>query len=208
MGVEDGDTLPSEAELAAVLSMGRQQVREGLCVLEAFGAVAARQGARRVWLGYDPGAMIARAAALVLDGDEAVRELLEVRHALETALLPTVAQRLTKDDLLELSDLSDRMVILAKAGKSFALEDAQFHRRLFAPLSNRVVHGILQTFWSLFDASSPAFPLDEDLAIAAMHGRIVDAIEDGDIRRSVYEMDAHFYGVHHRFPKRQTPNPA
>jgi DNA-binding FadR family transcriptional regulator len=53
-GVPVGGAVPGEVELARRLGVGRQQVREALVVLEAFGAVRGRQGARRMWLGFNP----------------------------------------------------------------------------------------------------------------------------------------------------------
>ena len=52
LGLQSGDHLPSETDLAARLGVGRPQVREALRMLEAIGTVRSRQGARRVWLGF------------------------------------------------------------------------------------------------------------------------------------------------------------
>jgi len=193
--IQPGDLIPSEAILGKELSMGRQQVREGLSVLEAFGAVAARQGARRVWRGYDLGAAMLTASSMRLQGARLANDLLEVRHALETALLPSAALRIGPDDLVELRLLAQQMVDLAERGRSFAESDALFHRRLFASLGNSVLDGILMAFWAQFDEMEPRQSAVVDPAVAAMHKRIVDALEAGDQRLAVHELDAHFYGV-------------
>jgi GntR family transcriptional repressor for pyruvate dehydrogenase complex len=194
-----GDPLPTEAELGVQLSVGRQRIREALSVLEAFGIVAARQGARRVWRGVRAADFATRWVEFVTDQDVATRELLEVRHALETSLLPTVIPRLTPDDLARLRGLSEEMVERAVRGESFAEQDEQFHRGLLAPMDNAVVDEFLHSFWVVF-ASAKDESVEEDPGIAAMHGRIIDAIEAGDARRAVHELDAHFYGVRNRYP--------
>lgn len=199
-GIEIGDPLPSEAEIGSALGAGRQRVREALSVLEAFGVVVGRQGARRVWRGFRASDFVLRGVRLLGDPDAAVRELLEVRHALETSLLPAAVPRLDATELQRLRRLSDEMVELALRGMPFATQDEQFHRGLLAPLGNAVIDSFLQSFWTVFAASPSDEDVVEDPEIAAMHGRIIDAIEAGDVRRAVHELDAHFYGVRNRFP--------
>src|SRR5690606_7336168 len=139
-------------------------------------------------------------ARLVDDPEVALRELLEARHALETSLLPAAIPRLTTDALQRLRELSEEMVVLAERGEQFVAQDEEFHRGLLAPLGNAVVDGFLRSFWAVFAAASNGEDVVEDPTIAAMHGRIVDAIEAGDARRAIHELDAHFYGVRNRFP--------
>lgn len=200
-GIQDGDALPSEASLTADLGVGRPQLREALSALEALGVVRSRQGARRVWVDFDLGRFSLRTLA-VLRPDEAVaRDLLEVRHALETSLLPRAVQFLDENERAELRGLAVEMVHLARAGRSFSSLDMAFHRRLFRPLENSVLDGVLEAFWTVFDdIRPPSETVVEDPHIAAMHGYILDAIEEGDVRRAVHELDAHFYGVRNRFP--------
>ncbi len=88
----------------------------------------------------------------------------------------------------------------ALRNESFAELDQQFHRGLLAPMRNAFVDQFLQSFWVVFAAARREEPVEEDPAIAAMHGRIIDAIEAGDTRRAVHELDAHFYGVRNRYP--------
>ncbi|KJQ55415.1 FadR/GntR family transcriptional regulator [Microbacterium sp. SA39] len=198
-GIQPGDALPSEADLGDELGLGRQRVREALGVLEAFGVVVSRQGARRVWRGFRAADLATRWIAFVDDPESATRELLEVRHALETSLLPMVIPRLTTDDLVRLRTLSEQMVERALRGESFAEQDQQFHRGLLAPMGNAFLDQFLHSFWVVFSASE-SDKVEEDPVIAAMHGRIIDAIEAGDTRRAVHELDAHFYGVRNRYP--------
>lgn len=207
-GVEAGDPLPTEGELGEALGVGRQRVREALSVLEAFGVVVSRQGARRVWRGFRASDFVVRGARLIGDPETALRELLEARHALETSLLPMAIPRLSEGDLQRLRGLAEEMLALALRGDSFAEQDEEFHRGLLAPLGNAVVDGFLQSFWSVFAASPKDDDVVEDPVIAAMHGRIVDAIEAGDARRAIHELDAHFYGVRNRFPDIAFGSPA
>lgn len=188
--------LPPEGDLAAELGVGRQRLREALSALELVGAISVRKGAGRTWEGFNLGRYADGLLPFLMAGTRTAQELLEVRHALETALLPKTAARLSERQLDRLRNLAKGMVVEAENGSSFAHLDRQFHRLLFEPLENDTLNGLLDSFWVIYEGvKSKVLPAAEDPGIAAMHGHIVEAISRGDIQRAVYELDAHFYGV-------------
>ena len=200
-GAVPGGFVPSETALAARFHVGRQQVREALSTLEGLGAVESRQGAPRVWWGVDPSRFWPKASLLVPDPAATIRQLLQVRHALETTLLPQAAMTLTPDTITTLRELSEEIVETCAQGQRFPEADEAFHRTLFAGLDNALLDGILTSFWALFRVTGQGdSAIHEDPAIAAMHGQIVEAIQVGDIRRAMHYMDAHFYGIRSRVP--------
>lgn len=195
-----GGIIPSESQLSAALAVGRPQIREGLRVLEAFGAIDARQGARRVWRGFD-GTTFGEQIGGVLGagGSSALADFLELRQTLETTLLPQAVDKMTPLDLARLRDLAGRMISEAEAGRPFTREDEEFHRLMFAALGNTMLLGLMTAYWRVFHAYTAGRPADEDrLAVARKHLAIADAITDGDIRLAAHELDAHFYGVRRR----------
>lgn len=149
--VKAGAVLPSESALMAELGVGRQQLREALGVLEAFGAVNSRQGARRRWVGADLGSLVASSAELTGEPRTTVAELLVVRQALETSLLAKVMPLHTAASRAEIRELAHEMEERAAQGRSFAELDQQFHLSLFAPLRNSTLEGILGAFWTLLE---------------------------------------------------------
>jgi len=199
-GVEPGDTIPSESALTRRLGVGRQQIREALSALEALGALRSRRGSGRVWIGFDLHTYVLRALSLAPPTPDMVQGLLEVRQALETSFLSLAVTTLDAEHRHRLRELADGMVERANAGRSFSDLDRIFHLTLAEPLNNPVLEGILTVFWQVFDAlpETDVF-IAEDPKIAAMHGYIVDAIEQQDVKRAVHELDAHFYGVKTRF---------
>lgn len=200
-----GTAMPTESALAVRFGVGRPQIREALATLEGLGAVYSRRGAARVWLGIDAGAIGGRLGLLLNDPQRTVGELLQIRHALETTLLPQAAANLSRADLAKLRDLAVAMVVVCGRGESFASIDEEFHLTLFSRLGNDLLDGVLAAFWAMFRATRPpAGSVVEDPVIAAMHGHIIDAIEAGDLRLATHEMDAHFYGVRNRIPPRST----
>ncbi|AQP48087.1 hypothetical protein BW730_11905 [Tessaracoccus aquimaris] len=192
----DGDLLPSEAKLMADLGVGRQQLREALRVLEAFGAVDSRQGARRRWRGVNLGGLVASFAQLTGSPQETTAELLGVRQALETSMLAKVMPMHTPASLVALRDLALGMEERAARGVSFIDLDEEFHLTLFAPLRNSTLEGILGAFWTLLSVvEGPTQQGVADPDVAAMHTAIIDAMQAGDFNLARYELDTHFYGV-------------
>jgi DNA-binding FadR family transcriptional regulator len=199
-GIQPGEAMPTEAALAARFHVGRPQVREALATLEGFGAVASRRGAHRQWLGVDAPLYMSRLTLLVANLEQSMVDLFEIRHAIETTVLPRAAARLTPDDIRYLRGLVGDMVAAADRGESFAARDEEFHRALLAPLGNAMLDALLHSYWTAFNAVRSAVEPTDERVVAARHGNILDAIEDGDTRRAVYELDVHFYGVKNRFP--------
>lgn len=197
--VSVGVVLPSESILMAELDVGRQQLREALGVLESFGMISSRQGARRRWIGTDLGALIASSAQLAGAPRETLAELLVVRQALETSLLAKVMPLHTATSRAALCTIAHEMEARAETGRSFADLDEQFHLGLFAPLRNSTLEGVLGAFWILLGAiEGPEGEVAVDPEIAAMHTAIINAIEVGDFNHARYELDTHFYGVRRR----------
>ena len=208
LGLGPGDALPSEPTLAERLEVSRQAVRESLHALQALGVVEGRQGARRRLLGFDP-AVFGRHVGLTLRPTlSSLRELLEIRRILESALLPTAIPLLRPDRLDELRALTDRMRDLALAGRPFLDEDEQFHGLLYEQLGNRTLSGLLGAFWQFFKAASATVTTGGDLPrTAAMHTAIVDALEAGDSDLAAHRMDAHFFDVRDRLIGQQSDDP-
>jgi DNA-binding FadR family transcriptional regulator len=199
MGLGPGDPLPSEPALASRLGVSRQAVRESLHALQALGVVEGRQGARRRLLGFDPSVFGRHVGLTLVPTLESLRELLEIRRILESALLPAAIPLLQQDRLNELRRLTDRMHDLAKVGRTFLDEDEQFHSLLYEQLGNRTLSGLLGAFWQFFKAASPTVTTGHDLPrTAAMHAAIVDALEAGDDDLAAHRMDAHFFDVRDR----------
>jgi DNA-binding FadR family transcriptional regulator len=200
-GATAGDLVPGELELAERLGVSRPQVREGLRVLEMLGVLSGRQGSRRVWRGFDPGAFGRHLAITLEPSARGVTELLQIRQVLETSLLPRVLDSIAPADLLELRALADQMVARANRTEPFHQQDQQFHMILFRCLNNEVLSGLLDAFWAVL-SNYPGAPDPDDtqLPMARMHGEILDAIEAADSGLATHLLQAHFYGIRSRLP--------
>ncbi|TKR24052.1 FadR family transcriptional regulator [Cellulomonas hominis] len=194
-----GGLVPSEAAIAETLHAGRQQVREALAVLESYGAVRSRQGARRLWTGFAPDTFGRHLAATVGDAPRAAAELFEIRHAFETSHVGQASAHMTPAQRDALRRTVRRMTTAARRGSPIDAEDEEFHHLLFASVGNRVFEGVASAFWRLHERIRETSVRVEDLpSVAAMHARICEAVVERDVRLAAHELDAHFWGVRRR----------
>lgn len=194
-----GETIPTEQHLAATLGVSRPALREALAVLEAFGAVRSRQGARRTLGSFDASILMDEMLKLLPPTAHDLRELLDVRRVLEVAFFPIAVADMPPRKIRELRTITDRMEAKAARGTDFVEEDAQFHSAIYAHLGNKTLEGLLGSFWGMFEASSNETRTGRDLpASARSHARIVDALEAGDTALAVHQLNVHFFDVRAR----------
>lgn len=205
-----GDAMPTEAELAARLNVGRNSVREAIKALQAVGIVEVRRG-----LGMYVGAMSLGALVDELtfhtritlrDGRSGLAELTEVREALESGLAQRMITRgysIPRErgpDLRELTQVLDAMEAEARVGRISPAVDRLFHEVLFRPLGNTLVSRLLGAFWDAYHQIEPELtPPDEPpLAILEQHRAIYQAIAAADPAATATAIAAHFAGVRRR----------
>ena len=134
---EIGERLPSEAELARQLGVGRSTVREAIRVLVHAGLLETRQGAGTFAL--------AHAGAAEWEGRLRSAELLEVcelREALELQAARLAAARRTPADLerIEMALAARDRLADEERGEAFVDADLAFHRAVVAAAHNALLH--------------------------------------------------------------------
>jgi DNA-binding FadR family transcriptional regulator len=193
--LKPGDPLPSEAELAALLDVGKTSVREGLRRLEAHGVVEVRRG-KGLFVGTFSFGPLIEQLPYGLQADRVpLLHLLQARRALEEGLITEVAKVITDGDLLLLDELVDQMRARAEHGRVPADVDHAFHQALFEPLGNPFVLQLIDVFWTIFrkgaDHADHAV-LDLRRPTAEDHAAIVDALRSGDRAAMTSAVARHF----------------
>jgi DNA-binding FadR family transcriptional regulator len=190
--LKPGDPLPSEAELATLLDVGKTSVREGLRRLEAHGVVEVRRG-KGLFVGtFSFGPLIEQLPYGLQADNVPLRQLLQTRRALEEGLISEVAKVITETDLQLLDDLVNQMRTHADHGRVPAEVDQAFHQALFAPLDNPFVLQLIDVFWSIFRKAADHIVLDLRRPTADDHAAIVDALRSGDRAAMTKAVDRHF----------------
>lgn len=172
-----GDRLPSEPRLAERLGVARSTLREAIGVLTHTGQLEARRGsgtyvARPQTRGHDDRLAATR-----------VREVFEVRGALEALIAETAALRRTDEHVAQLRAALQDCRRHAECGDvhAFIAADTRFHRVAAMATGNTV---LVELYAALCRSLEPAL-----VAVAGMvslhratdlHEVLLDAIVDGD----------------------------
>ncbi|WP_405012194.1 FadR/GntR family transcriptional regulator [Kitasatospora sp. NBC_01539] len=182
-----GERIPTEHELAERLHVGRNTVREAIRVLVHAGMLVSRQGEGTfVRSTSDP--------AAVLRGVQRsdVRDVLEVRAALEAEAARLAAVRHTPHDIARMrAALAREAEIMAahpeRAGREATVEhDLEFHTAVVEAAHNPALAELYRYFGaSVREAMHTAFG-DHGMpeVVLATHEALVDAVESGDPDRA------------------------
>jgi DNA-binding FadR family transcriptional regulator len=195
--LKPGDLLPTEPELCEALDVSRSSVREAIRTLSTLDIVDVRHG-HGTYVGamsLDPmvEALVFR-GVLSPDGSlAALREVVDVRLALDMAMADVIVNGAIANDSEELSALVEEMIDKASRGESFLDADRAFHTKLFSATGNRLAAQLVGAFWDIHTAVLPqlgiAMPADiQDTAEA--HGDMLASALRGDVegyRKAVVE---------------------
>lgn len=194
-GLTSGDPLPTEAELCEELEVSRSSVREAIRSLSTLDIVDVRHG-HGTYVGnmsLDPmvQALVFRGVLSPEGSLEALREVVEVRLALDLSMAERVVESTQRSSDDELDRLVEEMVDLANRGEYFLEADREFHTRLFGWIDNRLAGQLVGAFWDVHSAVLPQLgiaPPDDIHETAKAHGDMLAAARCGDVeayRRAV-----------------------
>ncbi len=192
-----GDALPSEGELSALLDMGKTSVREGVRALQSLGLVEVRHGTGLFVSEFSFDPILDQLPYRLLTDDAPLRDVLQVRRALEEGLIEQAAARLSAQDLDELDALVERMRSEAVDGVVPATIDRAFHQGVFRCLGNPLVLQMIDIFWTIFDRATADVRSLHVHHTAEDHAAIVDAIRSGDTAAMRAAVVDHFADIQH-----------
>lgn len=178
-GFAQGERLV-EARIAQQLGVSRGPVREALKLLRAEGLV--REEPHR-------GTFVVR-----LTGDD-VREIYDLRAAIESRAAKQLATRGRPSDLRTLRRLHDKLALAAESGDvaALSLADLDFHECVCKLTGNRRLHEVylrhVPVLRNLMKFDEYLYPTLDD--VAAEHDPLLRAIEDGQPELAAARFEAH-----------------
>lgn len=198
-GLRPGDLLPTEGELCTRLGVSRSNVREAIRKLSTLDIVDVRHGhgtyVGEMTLDALVEALVFRGVLSPGDDLDALRDVVEVRKALDHGMSEQIVHVLNGTENSELKDLVDEMTALAADGKTFPQQDRAFHTGLLAKLGNSLVGQLVAAFWDVHTAVLPKL----NVAVAAdleqtarAHGLMLEAAESGDAEAFRAAITAHY----------------
>jgi DNA-binding FadR family transcriptional regulator len=187
-----------------MLGVSRNSIREALKALQALDIVEIRHGYGTYVgrLSLDPLAdgLTFRALHDIGRDLRSMEEIVEVREALEGALIRRVAATIPEADLAALDDVTHRMHERATAGETFADDDREFHEVLYRSLDNALVTQLLRAFWDVFHRVNHRLGVTDPnpMQTVRRHRAIVTALRERDVERAERAMAEHFRNLDDR----------
>lgn len=181
-GLQPGDRMPTEPELAETYDVSRQVIREATRMLDQRGLIDIRAGRGMTVskLGTEGVADIYR--LLLRLQPDSFAELMEVRRILEPAIAALAARRRTESDVLEMTDiLAQARENMEDFAKCLAL-DLAFHDKVAGCTKNSLLTRLAEPVnSSLRDIyQEPTAYLASQPRTLDEHQNILDAIARGD----------------------------
>lgn len=184
-----GDPMPTEAELMEELGVSRSSIREAVRTLVALDILEVRHGTGTFvgQLSLRPlvDAMVFRGVLLPGENFSSLRDVVEVRTALDLAFAPRIVERLAGVRSSELHTDIAGMHARAAEGEDFAEHDRAFHLHLAERLGNRMYGQLVGAFWDIHRIVSPHLGVAsarEVSATLAAHEAMLTAAIAGDLR--------------------------
>lgn len=194
-----GDPLPTETSLCERLGVSRSSVREAIRTLASLDIVEVRHG-RGTFVGglsLDPlvNGLSFRAKADAHQDLRTLREVLDVRIALDLSVAETLVADHAGEHDAELDRLVQAMTDKAQAGELFLEEDRAFHHLLLSTVDNTLISELVTAFWTIHTEVQPYLgvaPGADIIETARAHGTMLEAVRAGDAEAYREAVHAHY----------------
>lgn len=182
-GLQPGDLLPREEELAANLNVSRHIVREGVSRLKALGLVESRKRRGMILARPNAFAGVAKLADADLFSDAERREFMGLRIVMELGMVDFIYARKTEQAIRHLWKLAGEPNEVYPGP-----DEVAFHSALFAIGGNELASGFCEILTRVFD-----HPMISDRKLHPPgHADICEALEHGSLEDFRQVMKAHF----------------
>lgn len=148
--IKKGDKLPSEREMAELLSVSRTSVREAIKALEVIGLIESRQGAGNYIRTNFDNSLFEPLSVMFMLQESSLEEMYDLRKTLELECARLAAENIKDTEMEHLSAILDRMYESATEEESLEL-DIKFHYVIAKASRNVLLINILEVISQLMD---------------------------------------------------------
>jgi GntR family transcriptional regulator, transcriptional repressor for pyruvate dehydrogenase complex len=189
-GLQVGDRLPPERELASRLGVSRATISQALVAMEVVGMVSVRHGDGVVLI--EPAGSTKVVSALRRHAQQ-LPEIIEAREALETKLAALAAGRRTESDLAAIDEALEVMERDIAAGGRGVEGDELFHAAVTAAGHSALLARLMAEISELIRETRIESLSQPDRPLNSLHGhrRIAEAIRARDGEAAAVAMQDH-----------------
>jgi GntR family transcriptional regulator, transcriptional repressor for pyruvate dehydrogenase complex len=198
--LQPGDRLPPERMLAEQLNVSRTAIREALRSLEMMGFLESKVGVgggtyvKKITINN----ILSPFSQILLQNDDFIVELLEVRLFLEIEVARLAAIRRDEEDLKKIHEAIEEMESAIRRGETGLLGDNAFHKALAVATSNTVLQQLLLLCGNLLELEREehlSSSKTESKKALIQHKKLAHAIEQGDDKRAQTIMRDHIHDI-------------
>ncbi len=183
-GLNPGDLLPKEEELAEQLKVSRHIVREGVSRLKTLGLVESRKRKGMMLTRPNVFAGVSKLAGAKLFSEAECREFMQIRVFTELGMAESIFRRKTE------ADLRDLRMLAGPCGVNPSMEEEiAFHHKLVLIGGNAMGGEFLNILTSAF---TYVFQKGAGEEITPFHADLCDALESDSWEKFYNAMKAHF----------------
>ena len=189
--VED-EYLPSEGDLAKKFNVSHATVRESIRSLEVRGFVE-RQHGKGILVTKQNGAVMTQSLRDMVEMNQiSIKDILEVRCALETAAAELAAERADEEDIRKMAEAVDGMVRARTIIPDYVNYDFEFHINLVKASKNKMLINIVDAYMPNIRKSIEATTSEDKLeSKMRYHQNVLDSIMKHDKEEALMHMKAH-----------------
>lgn len=189
-GLKPGDKFARESELAEKLNISRPILREAVNRLRAINLLESRQGVGLIIGKPNSMLLFEEAFDMGFFNDSDMKELAEMRYALEIGVVDQVIQRATPDKISRLEDIAEEIAVRQKSGigtRSIDEMELDFHSTYLELSNNSMLikmHNVIVSFFHRAMKEMPSW--NEDLTHEKSvwdHLAIVQALRERNTER-------------------------
>ncbi len=177
-----GDSIPKELELTEALGVSRTVIREALLRLRMMGLIESRKKRGSVITSPDLISILEKSMDPRILDNNTLKEIFEMRLALEIGMADFIIERITPQDIKEL-----RMIVANDPPGTFDTlflieEEIKFHGKLYEITQNETLKKFQRLLLPVFNYVHLSGLLKKPSANKkyASHKELVDVIETGD----------------------------
>ncbi|WP_291909340.1 FadR/GntR family transcriptional regulator [Chitinophaga sp. CB10] len=149
--IKVGDSIPKELELADVLGVSRTVVREALTRLKTLGLIETKKKRGAVLTNPDLTGLLEKSLYPEIMDKNTLREIFEMRLALEIGMADFIMERVTPEDVAALKAIVEDEPAVADQHLFQIEQEIRFHGKLYEISGNQVLKRFQQMLLPVFD---------------------------------------------------------
>ena len=209
--LKDGDRLPPERDLAEQFKVSRSSVREAIRSLELQGLVVSKRGSGTFINTDNLESVLALVAASMDTGEDALRDIFEMRHLLEPPIAALAACRATPEEVQRMQEILDEQERQVERGGTGVEADTAFHFTLAAATHNSALLKVVSAVEDILQMSrgrSMQEPGRPQRSLKS-HREVLQRVESGDSHGAQEAMEHHLTRVEPgtSIPGHEVPSP-